>query len=377
MRTLKIDSSSPYQRLIGVGGVGTGLFFKLAGYHTLGRNESRSGELLDVRDYCKLHIVTHYIAKLLGGGKERSGFEILPLAKLGDDPPGHAVLREMREVGINTSFVEVVSGKPTLFSVCFQYPDGSGGNITANNSAAAELSDADVDKIRHEFAVDPARTIALSVPEVSLAVRRGFLEMAGQAGAFRAGSFVSGEITLAKECGMFNLLELVALNESEAGELLGCRFSETEFHAFLESCLSFVGRSPTGLRLIVSLGERGVLGFWNNHWNFCPAPRVTVASSAGAGDALLAGVISGIATGIPFLGTGTLGERAGGAVLRSALELGTMLATYSVTSAHTIHPSASLDSLAEFLQTLEMRLDASMEDLFVETCEDEQSRATR
>src|SRR5437763_15930976 len=96
MRTLRIDSMSPYQRVIGVGGVGTGVFFKLAGDHTLGRNESRAGELLDVRDYCKLHIVLHYVAKLLGAGKHAWGFEILPLAKIGNDAPGRFVLHEMQ-----------------------------------------------------------------------------------------------------------------------------------------------------------------------------------------------------------------------------------------------------------------------------------------
>ena len=163
MQKLRIDSNSPYQRVIGVGGVGTGVFFKLAGDHTLGRNESRAGELLDVRDYCKLHIVLHYVAKLLGAGNG-SGVEILPLAKIGNDAPGRFVLHEMQMVGINTRFVEPLSGKPTLFSVCFQYPDGAGGNITTNNSAAAELACSDLNKVKQLLQADGQRTIALSVP---------------------------------------------------------------------------------------------------------------------------------------------------------------------------------------------------------------------
>ena len=42
------------------------------GEHELGRNESRLGELLDSRDYCKLHIVEHYIARLMGSGRDAS-----------------------------------------------------------------------------------------------------------------------------------------------------------------------------------------------------------------------------------------------------------------------------------------------------------------
>ena len=42
------------------------MFFALDGNHTLGREESRSGHFLDRRDYCKLHIVSHYVCRLLG-----------------------------------------------------------------------------------------------------------------------------------------------------------------------------------------------------------------------------------------------------------------------------------------------------------------------
>ncbi len=53
-------------RMIGTGGIGSGRFFALDGNHTLGREESRSGRFLDRRDYCKLHIVSHYVRPLLG-----------------------------------------------------------------------------------------------------------------------------------------------------------------------------------------------------------------------------------------------------------------------------------------------------------------------
>ena len=69
MRVLTINENSPYHKIVGVGGIGSGIFFALEGNHTLGRNESRTATLLPVRDYCKLHIVLHYVAKLLGAGK--------------------------------------------------------------------------------------------------------------------------------------------------------------------------------------------------------------------------------------------------------------------------------------------------------------------
>ena len=50
--------------MIGTGGVGSGSFFALDGNQTLGREESRGGRFLDCQDYCKLHIISHYVKVL-------------------------------------------------------------------------------------------------------------------------------------------------------------------------------------------------------------------------------------------------------------------------------------------------------------------------
>jgi sugar/nucleoside kinase (ribokinase family) len=351
--------------LIGVGGVGTGVFFKLAGNHTLGRNESRAGELLDVRDYCKLHIVIHYVAKLLGAGKRGSGFEILPVANIGNDAPGRFVLHEMEMVGIDTRFVNTVSRKPTLFSVCFQYPDSAGGNITTNNSAAAELSYDDLKCATKLLRAQGNRAIALSVPEAPLSVRHEFLKRSHEAGAFCAASFIAAEIAEMKASGMLSLVDLIAINESEAVALLGFSFSADEPEAIAQECLAFLNHSCPDLRLIVTLGKRGVLGFAEGTWNFCRAPEVSVASTAGAGDALLGGVLSGIAAGLPFL----RGQNSDNTHLQSALDLAAVLASYTVTSPHTIHPGADLQTIVEFAKEHALQFDQSLKAFFIESGE--------
>ncbi|HKT69754.1 MAG TPA: hypothetical protein VJP83_09970, partial [Terriglobales bacterium] len=79
-RNLRRDPHS-YRRLIGIGGIGSGIFFALDGNHTLGREESRFGRLLDIRDYCKLHIISHYVARLLGAGPG-GAFRVIPIGKV-------------------------------------------------------------------------------------------------------------------------------------------------------------------------------------------------------------------------------------------------------------------------------------------------------
>ena len=106
--TLRLDAGSPYRQLIGVGGIGAGLFFALEGNHTLGRNESRPARQLPVRDYCKLHIIAHYVAVLLG-----PGFTVLPIGKVGDDQTGERLYGEMAAAGMDLRFVEQAPGELT------------------------------------------------------------------------------------------------------------------------------------------------------------------------------------------------------------------------------------------------------------------------
>ena len=102
------------------------------------------------------------------------------------------------------------------------------------------------------------------------------------------------------------------------------------------------------MRLIVTAGARGAFAFDGAAWTHAPALPVAVVSTAGAGDALLGGVLTGLAAGLPFVPAGS--SRAGLAPrpLSSALELGALVAAFKVTSPHTIPPDLSLEALLAF-----------------------------
>ena len=367
MRVLRIDAGSPYQQLVGVGGIGTGIFFQLEGSHTLGREESRPGRLLEVRDYCKLHIVVHYVAKLLGAQPAGVPFHVLPIGNLGDDPPGRQVLQEMSDAGIDAKLVRTLKGKPTLFSVCFQYPDGKGGNITASNSAAGALTVEDLDGVNAILASRGTRTVALAAPEVPLEARHRFLELATDAGSFRVASFVSAEVKPARDSGMLDLLDLVSLNEEEAAELVGCHFAAREPRKFLDACLEFLSKTHPHLQMVVTAGASGAYALADGICNHCVAPKVEVASTAGAGDALLGGVIAALAAGIPLLREESAQDMTAGRPLGTALDFGVLLASYKCRSPHTIHPDACLDTLIEFACGLGLAFSPQIEHLFSET----------
>jgi sugar/nucleoside kinase (ribokinase family) len=364
MHFLYMDENSPYRQLIGVGGMGTGIFFALEGDATLGRNESRPGRLLDVRDYCKLHIVIHYIAKLLGSAPGGDSFHVIPVGNVGDDAAGKSVLDQMSRMGIDTSHVRAMTSAPTLFSVCFQYPDGSGGNITTSNSAAATLSTADIDGVADLLRTGGSRLIALALPEVPLEARHHFLELAARAGNFRAASFVAAEVQPALDCRMFKLLDLVALNQNEAEVFVGQSFSTESPEQFIGACQNLLRGSYPNLQLIISAGKVGAYGVTAYASDFCPAPQVNVASTAGAGDSLLGGVLAALAAGIPFLNPASRQPHDKNSV-RTALQFGVLLASYKCLAPHTIHPGACLDTLVEFAHGQGLSFGPEIAKLFV------------
>ncbi len=269
-RALRLGSDAPYRRLVGVGGIGAGIFFALEGDHDLGRNESRPGRLLDVRDYCKLHIVAQYPTVLLGAREDHGPFHVVPVGKVGIDEVGLRLRAEMERAGMDVRFVDAVPGRPTLLSVCFQYPDGSGGNVTTIDSAASLVGERDVDAV--ERWLSPS-AIALAAPEVPLPVRRHLLRRATEKGALRVASLTTAEIPEALETGFLSVVDLLSLNEEEAaalvGEPLAAEAPEPVLRRLAESALA----AQPAMRLVVTAGARGAFAF-SGRWTHVPPLRV-------------------------------------------------------------------------------------------------------
>ena len=360
MLTLRASTKSGFTCAVGIGGIGAGIIYALQGEHELGRNESRLGELLESRDYCKLHIVEHYIARLMGASRDPASFRVWPVGVVGNDAVGRRLLTEMNAAGMNTQFVRSHPSLKTLFSVCFNYPDGSGGNITSSNSAAGALTADDLRAASPYMKTAGAHGVALCVPEVPLEMRRAFLELASDCGNYRVCSFVLGEIEEAQRMGLFSLTDLLALNQEEASAVLGDDPGHVLEDGLLAEYAAKLTASRPRLRMIVSAGRKGAYGFEGGGSQFCPAPVLEPISTAGAGDALLAGVLSALAAGIPFIIPNALGDSFSGRTLRSALDFGVMNGSFSVTSPHTIHPDAAVESLLTFAKSHGAFIDESI-----------------
>lgn len=347
-----VNGQSSYRQLVGVGGIGSGVLLALEGNHDLGRNESRSARLIDARDYCKLHIITHYLAVLLGANASGSSFHLLPVGKVGNDSAGRRLLDEMADAGLDTHYVETVEGKSTLFSVCYQYPDKTGGNITTSESAASILTTSDIDQVIPLFEDCGKHLIALAVPEVPLDLRHHLLKLATTYHAFRVASFTSTEVVEAQRLDMLSLVDLLALNQEEAGSLMGQRFNANDPQLFLDQCAIALTAAQPHINIVISAGKEGAFGFSDGRWIHRPALPVKVVSTMGAGDALLAGILAAIILGLPLINNPRDAEHSSHREMRSAIDFGVLLASYSATSPHTIHPHAQLDAVLNFAEEL-------------------------
>jgi sugar/nucleoside kinase (ribokinase family) len=344
---LLADPKAGFTQVVGVGGIGTGTIIALRGNHTLGRNESRMGEAIDARDYCKLHIVEHYIAVLMGSNENPDMFKVFAVGNVGDDAAGVILIREMADAGIDTRYVRVESELCTMASIAFFYPDKSGGNITISNSAACKLSSDQLAECRHQMAAAGSLGIALCLPEVPIDARHEFLQIASECRSYRVASFASEEMKTAHELKLLAQIDLLALNREEAVSFIGGSMQGVRDRWLLDACSEMAKAVNPTMKIVVSAGAGGAYVLDDGIWSQHKAVPTEAISTAGAGDALLAGTIAGLAAGLPLADCqDSISDDK--KTIRSAIDLGLALAAFSVKSPHTIHPSATLESLLAF-----------------------------
>lgn len=328
-KALKFDQHNlQYTGIIGTGGIGSGKFFKLNGDHTLGREESRSGHFMDINDYCKQHIILHYIKVLLG-----DSFKVIPIGKIGDDDIGNYLYNEMTTTGFIMNHIEKVPHASTLFSFCFYYPDGSGGNLTTDNSASSQVDSAFIENAREEIIKLGSKGIILAAPEVPLAARQKLLELGKQQKLFCAASFTSEELQYTMDSGIIANVDLIAINIHEALAISGPTSEELDAKSIVESSISKLMTFNKSIFVSITAGKLGSW-CWDGHiLNALPAIKTEAVSTAGAGDAFFSGLLCGISLGFN---------------LSEMQQFATLVAGLSVTSPHTIHKGIDRYSLLNF-----------------------------
>ena len=337
------DHELRFCAMFGVGGIGAGSFFLLDGNQTLGREESRGGRYLDRRDYCKLHIISHYVKALMG-----TGFAVTPIGKVGSDDVGRRLLNEMTVAGLDLRFITVSQDAPTLFSFCYIYPDGAGGNMTTNDSACSQVSPAVVRLADSAMAAYAGRGIALAVPEAPLGAREELLRLASAHRFFRAAAFTSREMRQIIQGDLLQSVDLLAINLDEAAAAAGITAESRSAEAVVHAAIERLNLINPAMLVSLTGGSHGSWCWDGRRLTHQPVFPAKVESTAGAGDAHVSGILAGLAAGLD---------------LASAQELAGLIAALSVTSPHTIHDGIDRHSLRTFADKAGVALSAPVSQL--------------
>jgi sugar/nucleoside kinase (ribokinase family) len=332
--------------VIGTGGIGAGKFFVLNGNHTLGREESRNGHFLNIHDYCKQHIILYYIRKLLG-----KPFSVMPIGRLGDDDIGATLYEEMKGDGFNMKWVEKAEGTSTLFSFCFFYPDGTGGNLTTDNSASALVDAELIERAAGDIRNLGIKGFIVAAPEVPPEARKRLLELGKINGLFCSASFTSGEIRQAMAACVLKDVDLLAINIDEAAAAAGIQAEKTGTIKIVKSSIEKLQLCNSHINIAITAGKHGSWCWDGHNLNKFPAVKTTVVSTAGAGDAFFSGLLCGLALGLHLF---------------EAQQLAALVAGLSVTSPHTINKDIDRRSLNSFLQSSDNPFSESVRNLLEE-----------
>lgn len=306
MRTKKIDY------IVGTGGIGTGILFKFQENTTLGRDESRLAELSDAKDYCKLHIILHYVAMF--GPK----IPIYAIGRVGNDNAGRQVTEMMQQVGINTDFVKISKHAPTLYSVCYTYPDSDGGNITASNSASYQVNKKDIDSFFSQIS-NGATGLVLAAPEVPLDVREYLLMRGREQGCLNTASFTSAEIQRCVDRKMLQYVDFLSINKDEMQTFMQA-FGDVNIQEPCE-CYSHMRKLNPHINVVITLGKEGAYAFGEGQQMKVPAIWKKAVNSAGAGDCYMGTMIAAFLHELSIFDTGEGVGIAGLAALASSMKV--------------------------------------------------------
>ena len=352
-----------YNIIAGIGGIGKGMLFHTDTDAPLGRSESRLAELSGAKDYCKLHIVFHYVAALLARQAT-----VYPIGFVGRDAHGAELLEELGTGGMELTYVGADPSLPTMVSVCLQYPDKETCNFTASNSACTLVTPEYARRCMGRIGIGPSAIVA-ALPEVPLESRVQALRYGTEKGAYRVLSVPASEAGAFLDSGALKDCDLLAVNLEEAAALVRRIGEKCEARApaappaqtannigidvktlSLGLFRHLSGLSP-GAALLVTFGRGGAYTVSANRAEYVPCLPAEAVNTTGAGDAFLGGVIAGLAMGMPFQ-KGSSDAAFGATPLASAAELGAACAGMSVEASDTIAKNIDRRSVSKRIDRL-------------------------
>lgn len=329
-----------YKKVVGTGGIGSGMLFLSDKMETLGRSESRLVRLSPAKDYCKQHIVFYYISTLL-----KNIADVYPIGFVGRDSIGESLLHQMEEEGMKTDYIGLSNDAPTMISICLQYPDKEGCNFTATNNAARYVTSDYVLAAMQKIGIDES-TIVAAIPEVDIDARLDMLKYGKEQGAYCVLSIPAAEAEEFKIRNVFQWCDLLAVNQEEAQALAN---SHDKGRGLAEQLFLQLKKENADLQLLMTCGKDGAYSVKEGNILWIPPVKGSAVNTTGAGDAFLGGTIAGIARGLSVQ-KDREDSYFGETELAAAVELGALCAGMAVECEDSIALNVNLESIGNKIQ---------------------------
>ncbi len=184
-----------------------------------------------------------------------------------------------------------------------------------------------------------------------LEAREKLLQLGTQYNFYRVASFVSAEMRPAIEMGLLNMVDLLSINLDEAAAAAGIKAEAGAPLSVMVGAVHKLHRINPEMVVSITAGRTGSWTWDGKALHHLPSYPVSLVGTAGAGDAFMAGMIVG---------------RVAGLNLCQAQELAGLIAAFSITSPHTIHPELDRCSLLSYVEQNQISLSEPVKNLLME-----------
>jgi fructokinase len=223
-------------------------------------------------------------------GLARLGHEVTLVTRIGDDDDGTLLLRHIEADGVRLAPGSVVAARTSTATATLDET----GAATYTFDLDWQLPAVDLSGVRHVH----AGSIGAALPPGGEAVRRLVAE-AASAGIstsydpnLRPGLIRAADVERATVEQLVDTVDVVKASDADLAWLYA---DENGAGEPVAAAARWAGRGP---RLVVlTQGARGALACLRGHADaplFLPAPRIAVVDTVGAGDAFMAGLLSGL-----------------------------------------------------------------------------------
>ena len=235
-----------------------------------------------------------------------------------DSPLGESVVKKLRSHKVNVDYVRTKPDGMGLWLAVFDNNGDVAGSISKrpNSYSLVYLLEQKGDEIFQN-----ADSVVIEVDIHKDIVKKVF-DLAEKHNV-RVYALVSNMSLAIERRDFFRKLDCFICNRLEAGMLFLDDYSETSVEDMQKILLDKIIRAKIPAMVVTLGGDGAVYADLNGNTGYCPAKKVHVKDTTGAGDAFCAGVVSGL----------TYGK-----TLPEAVEIGSTLAASVITSSENVCP---------------------------------------